>query len=147
MQKVYRTDKETKEGDAMELETKEIDHIIVVKPFTKRIDATNGYDFRAQVQELLTAGHSHLILNLALVTFIDSNGLGTLISTSKTLKGRQGSIAICRVADPVASLFKMTGIDRLISIYPTEEEALQALQAKGVSKNNLNDSAASQPRS
>jgi anti-sigma B factor antagonist len=60
------------------------------------------------------------------VRFIDSSGLGAIVSMLKLI-GREGDLVLCGVTDPVMSLFKLTRMDRVFQMFPSEHDALAAL--------------------
>jgi anti-sigma B factor antagonist len=113
----------------MEMETKEINDILVVKPLVKRIDASIATAFKGQMIDLITKGKIKITLNLAQVDFIDSSGLGAIISVLKTVAPK-GSLAICCPTTPVMSLFKLTRMDKVFFIASTEEDALKVFEGK-----------------
>ena len=71
-------------------------------------------------------GHHVIVLDLAAVRFMDSSGLGAMVSTLKLL-GRDGNLVVCGVTDPVMNLFKLTRMDRVFPMFPSESDALDAL--------------------
>ncbi|MCB1110769.1 MAG: STAS domain-containing protein, partial [Chlamydiia bacterium] len=48
-----------------------------------------------------------------------------LLSTTKKLKGVSGGLHLCSVSEEVMEIIKMAGFERIIHIFPTEQEALQ----------------------
>ena len=65
------------------------------------------------------------ILLLALL-FRDSSGLGSIIYSMKML-GQKGDFAICEMRETVLNLFRITKMDKLFKIFPSEKEAITAL--------------------
>lgn len=112
----------------MEMEVKQKDHILLIKPLEKNIEAANSREFKAKLVDLINEDHHSMILNLSQVEFIDSSGLGTLISVLKLLTSRQGSIAFCETQESVKRIFTLTRLNQVFSLYPTEEEAIKTLQ-------------------
>ena len=110
----------------MQVQDKKIGNILVVKPSEKRIDASVATDFKEKMIDRINAGNKRIILNLAGIDFIDSSGLGAIVSSLKAI-GNEGDLAICEVNDTVMTLFRLTRINRIFQIFSTEEEALKAL--------------------
>jgi len=100
--------------------------VLVLKPFFKRIDAYTSASFKGEVADRIMNGARRIVLNLERVDFIDSTGLGALISLLKTI-GELGDFMICNIRPPVTSLFKVTRMDRVFRIHASEEEALRAM--------------------
>jgi anti-sigma B factor antagonist len=76
------------------------------------------------IDGLLKAGHREFVLNLADVPYIDSFGLGQLISIWKSIRARGGQMILLRPTDYVKKLFQIT---KLNSIFPTSEGEAEAV--------------------
>lgn len=112
----------------MRLVTESIDGdagIIVTVPGS-HLDASNTKQFREALQPLLTA-HDVVLLDLQLVEFIDSSGLGTLLSCLRTMNGKDGELRLFGMSKPVQAMFELVRMHRLFAIYNTREEALATL--------------------
>ena len=75
---------------------------------------------REHVNELLDEGHRAFVLNLADVTYVDSFGLGQLVSIWTSVRGTGGQLVLLRPTDLVASLFKITKLDSIFHISAEE---------------------------
>ncbi len=111
----------------MDLETKKIGHCILLKPLNKSIDATVSTDFKTRVIDLINQGNKHFVVNLSLVDFIDSSGLGALIAIMKTLSLNNGKIVFCQINSPVKNLLDMTSMDKIFKICPDEKTGMEIL--------------------
>lgn len=67
-----------------------------------------------------------LIVDMSRVDFLDSSGLGALVSLTRHLGGR-GRVALSGVREPVSSLLAMSKMDQLFVLAPTVEKALGTL--------------------
>ena len=112
----------------MNIETEKIDDILVLTPCDHIIDASSAADFKGQLAAWIQEGNTRILLNLSLVEFIDSSGLGAIISLLKLLPGK-GDICLCCIGDQVMSLFKLTRMDRIFRIYPSSAEAVEAMKS------------------
>lgn len=110
----------------MQVEAKKAPEALVVKVLEPRLDAREAVDFKTKMAECINSGHHIIVLNLAEVRFIDSSGLGAIVSTLKLL-GRDGNLVLCGVTDPVMSLFKLTRMDRVFQMFASESDALATL--------------------
>ena len=59
-----------------------------------------------------------------LVSFVDSSGLGALISGMKATRIAGGDLRIAQVGDQARLILELTTLDKVMKIYPTVEEAL-----------------------
>jgi anti-sigma B factor antagonist len=66
------------------------------------------------------------VVDLSKVTYIDSSGLATLVEMLKKTKGQGGSLGLAGMSEKVRSLFEITKLDKLFSIFPTSEQAVSA---------------------
>ncbi len=110
----------------MQLEDKNVGDILIVKPLEKRIDASSSTDFKGKMVDWINGGNHRIVLNLSEVDFIDSSGLGAMVSSLKSI-GNNGDLVICGIRDTVMSLFRLTRMNRVFQIFASEEEALNAL--------------------
>ena len=98
----------------------------VVVPRVKRLDASVAPAFKQQVVGVAEAGERRLVIDLAGVDFLDSSGLGALVSILKSL-GSQGAMAVCGARGGVLSLFKLTRMDKVFVIEADRQSALDRL--------------------
>jgi anti-sigma B factor antagonist len=95
----------------------------VVVPRVKRLDASVAPAFKQAVVQVVESGERRLLLDLGGVDFLDSSGLGALVSILKAL-GTQGSLVVCGAKGPVLALFKLTRMDKVFAIHADRAEAL-----------------------
>jgi anti-sigma B factor antagonist len=110
----------------MQIEDKVIENILVVTPLEKRLDASAAADFKGKMVDWINTGHRRIILDLSLVDFVDSSGLGAIVSCLKTL-GEGGDLVISGIKDAVLSLFQLTRMNRVFQIFPSPEAAIKGL--------------------
>lgn len=116
----------------MEIEEKEVGNIGILRPLAKRIDASRINEFKDKIAELIDEGKQFIVLDLSLVEFMDSSGLGAIIGQSKVLKSKKGDLLLCGFTSGVMNLFKLTGMDKIFAIFPDEESALKSLEGKAL---------------
>lgn len=78
--------------------------------------------FRSAIQKSIQEKNLFLVANMHDVGFIDSSGVGMLITCHQDLKSAGGRLILMRLSDDIYDLFEMTSIDRLFEIIDTEEE-------------------------
>jgi anti-sigma B factor antagonist len=100
----------------------------VVKPAENRLDLQVAAEFRTALLQVIEAGQHRVIVDLGDVTFIDSSGLGALVSALKTLKmlKRDGDIRLANVQPPVVALLEIIRLHRVFSSYPSVEQAAES---------------------
>jgi anti-sigma B factor antagonist len=117
-------------GKPMGIDVTSVDGVTVVRPSGERLDIEVAADFRAMLLSLIEQGHRRLVVDLSDVSFIDSSGLGALVSALKTLKRSDngGDVRLARVQAPVVSLLEIIRLNRVFTTYPTVEQAVQSFQ-------------------
>lgn len=69
-----------------------------------------------------------IIIDLQKVSYIDSSGLATLVDILKKLKAKSGSLALAGMSDKIKTLFEITKLTKLFSIYPDRAQAAAQMQ-------------------
>lgn len=110
----------------MQLETNMVSGVMVISLGEKRLDSRMAVGFKDKVSDLIENGNRLIVLNLSAVDFIDSSGIGCLVTCLKLL-GSKGKIVIWGLKPAVESMFKLTRMDRVFTLCATEDEALQAI--------------------
>lgn len=78
--------------------------------------AANAAQVRDQIRATLPATAVRLDLDLSALTFLDSSGLGTLVSLHKTLRSRNGTVRLIKPAPNVRQILELTRLDRVFEI-------------------------------
>ncbi len=78
--------------------------------------------FRLAIQKAIQEKKLFLVANMHEVGFIDSSGVGMLITCHQDLKAAGGRLILMRLSDDIYDLFEMTSIDRLFEIIDNEDE-------------------------
>ena len=82
---------------------------------------------------LVDEGKTKILLNLALVTHIDSVGLGELISSHITLSNKGGEIKLIHLTERVRDLMTITKLLTVFDVYDNEPDALASFTGHVVS--------------
>jgi anti-sigma B factor antagonist len=85
----------------------------------------NRQELKATVQAGVDAGGRKFLLDCSPTGYIDSSGLGALVTIAKRVREAGGQIRLAGLNDDLRSLFELTKLDTLFAIYPGIEEALQ----------------------
>jgi anti-sigma B factor antagonist len=104
------------------------DNILVVRVDEKRIDASKAPAFKDEMTRCIESGQHQIVLDLSQVDFIDSSGLGALVSCLKRL-GPRGSLAVAGATGAVSRLFSLTRMDRVFALHPNVDSAVEQLSA------------------
>lgn len=102
---------------------------VTVLALEGRLDYTSGNELKEKVNSEFEAGNIRVHLNLAAVDFINSSGVGTLVSLMKNARTRQGRLTLSNLAAYVSEIFEVTQLSHIFEIYPTEEAALASYES------------------
>ena len=100
-------------------------NVLLIELNEGNLDASNAREFRDSIQ-LMMRERTRVVLDMAGVKFVDSSGLGALISCLRLLNGREGDFRLCAMSKPVRALFELMRIDRVFNIHNTREEAIRS---------------------
>lgn len=92
----------------------------------ERLDAHNAEELKAEINRLFEAGAKDLLVDLKEVRFIDSSGLGVLVSGFKNASTRQGTFKLSGLQTQVRSMFELTRLHRVFDIFATVDDALES---------------------
>lgn len=109
----------------MNLQSEQINGSTVLHVKEKRLDAHNSPELNEQILKLLNSGENKLIIDLDEVYFVDSSGLGVLLSGFKNAASHDGSFVLTGLQTQVRSMFELTRLHRVFTISPTLKEALE----------------------
>jgi anti-sigma B factor antagonist len=80
-----------------------------------------------RVQTLLAGGYRYFVFNIANVDFIDSSGLGQLISIWTSVRSRSGNVNLLRPTERVRRLLTVTRLHVVFDVFDDEERAKVAV--------------------
>jgi len=85
------------------------------------LDGTQAEEVRTQVDGALKAGAKTLLMDLKDTTFVDSSGLGTLVSVLKKVRSQNCEMVVCSINPQVKMLFELTSMDRVFRVFKDRE--------------------------
>jgi len=88
-----------------------------------RLDAASAIQFKDRMRELTQTAPARVVLDMSLVSFLDSSGLGAIVAVLKKIK--QGtSMELAGLTPTVQKVFHLTRMDTIFKIHPDTEVAL-----------------------
>lgn len=84
----------------------------------------NRHELKDLIQSALDGGDRKLLVDFSRTGYIDSSGLGALVSISKRIREAGGELRLAGLNDDLRSLFELTKLDTLFTISETPEQAL-----------------------
>ena len=90
------------------------------------IDVYTAPKLKERLVSLVESGSYQLIVDMESVEFLDSTGLGVLVGGLKRVRAHDGWIDLVCTQSRILRIFRITGLNRVFSIYETVPEALAA---------------------
>jgi anti-sigma B factor antagonist len=87
----------------------------------------NRQELKALIQDALEQGDRRFVIDCANTGYIDSSGLGALVTISKKVRESGGELRLAALNDDLRSLFELTKLDVLFRIAPTVDAAIEGL--------------------
>ena len=112
----------------MEITVDKIENVAVAAVPVDELDASNAGEFKRDIAPVLQA-NAKLVLDLSRLRFVDSSGLGAMLSCLRQLSAKNGDLKVCGMSKQVRALFELVRMHRIFDIYGTKEEAVKAFQS------------------
>lgn len=87
------------------------------------LDFESADSVKEAVNGLLREGRVHLILNFEKVFFVDSTGLGALLTAIQRVRKRGGEIRLCNLRSRIKSLLHLTKLSSIFPVFESIDEA------------------------
>jgi len=107
---------------ALAIESNQQGNATVAKVSADSLEMDNVAAFRSAMSPILDRS-SEIVLDLSQVGFMDSTGLGSLLSCLRTVKAKGGTMKLASLTTEVRHLFEMVLMDRVFDIYPDTASA------------------------
>lgn len=107
----------------MEITAREQNGIVVLN-LVGRLDLASGSALKDEIKKHLDKNILSVHLNLAQVEFINSSGLGSLVSIMKEIRLLKGRFTLSDLASYVREIFEITQLSHIFEIFSTEDEAI-----------------------
>lgn len=87
----------------------------------------NRQELKQKVLEELEVGNRKFVIDFANTGYIDSSGLGVLVSLSKKIREQGGELRLAGLNEDLRTLFELTKLDTLFMIADSRDQALEGL--------------------
>ena len=113
---------------SMVLNARRLDDVVIMD-LSGRITMGEGtLIVRDQIKKLLDAGDRKFLLNLSDVDYIDSSGLGELVTSFTTVRNQGGQLKLLNLTRRVQDLLQITKLLTVFEVFDSESEALKTLK-------------------
>ena len=113
----------------MEIATDKIGNVAVVLVPVEELDASNAGELKRDIAPILET-NSQLVIDLSRLRFIDSSGLGAMLSCLRQVSAKGGDLKLCGMSKQVRATFELVRMHRIFDIFSIREEAVRAFQGQ-----------------
>ena len=111
---------------SMKIATHQVDGITVLD-LSGRITLGEGsVQLRDAVRDLVSKGQKNIVLNLGDVSYMDSSGVGELVTAYTTVKNQGGELKLVNLTKKIEDLMTITKLVTVFDIHPDEASAIAA---------------------
>jgi anti-sigma B factor antagonist len=110
----------------MKVSTRQVDGVAVVDCSGRITLGEGSVTLRDTVRDLLSKGNKNILLNLADVNYIDSSGIGELVSGFTTVRNQGGELKLLKLTKKVHDLLQIT---KLYTVFDVKEDEASAIKA------------------
>ena len=97
---------------------------VTVLELDGKLDLSSAADLKERVKALLTERKTNLHLNMRRVDFINSSGLGAMVSLMKEIRVHRGRLTLSDLAPYVSEIFEITQLSHVFEIFQNVDEAV-----------------------
>lgn len=108
----------------MKIKKRQVGEVMVLD-LSGKIMGGDDFDlFNNAIKDLVTDGHVDIVLNLKGVKWINSTGLGLMVSAYTSLVKQGGRMKVCSVSDRIDNILHVTQLELIFETFDKEEDAL-----------------------
>ncbi|UOD35768.1 STAS domain-containing protein [Deferribacteraceae bacterium V6Fe1] len=100
------------------------DKKIFVVETPERIDAANSPELKDMISDTVSKGIFKIVIDMSKTNFIDSSGLGALVSKISICKNNNGDVRLVVLSDRVLEILEITHLNKILKLYKTIDEAI-----------------------
>lgn len=114
---------------SVRLSTRQVGDVVVVDVSGRITLGEGSSSLRETIRELLAKGHRKILLNLADVSYIDSSGIGELVSGYTSVTNAGGQLKLVNLTKRVNDLLQITKLYTIFDIYDNEITAVRSFSS------------------
>lgn len=107
------------------METELVKDVLIITLEVYHLDESNVRKFKTDIINYIEP-HNKVLLDFTNLTFVDSSGLGGILSILRRMKEKDGNLKICNVSKPIRSIFELIRLPRLIDIYESRNSGIDS---------------------
>lgn len=114
---------------SVKLTTRQVNDITVIDAVGRITLGEGASTFRDTIRDMAQGGHKKVLLNLSEISYIDSSGIGELVSGFTTVTNHGGNLKLLGLSKRVKDLLQITKLYTVFDVYDDEAEAVRSFGA------------------
>jgi len=111
----------------MDIPVEKLGDVAVAVIDVEEIDAGNSGELKRDITPILQANRK-IVIDLERVRFVDSSGLGVMLSCLRYQEAQGGNLKLCSMSKAVRTAFELVRMHRLFDIFGSRDEAINAFR-------------------
>lgn len=121
-----RANRETAKEAGLKIKERTRDGIVILELHGKLMGGPDAATFNDTLKTLLHEGHRNVLVDLGKINWVNSTGLGILISGYSTVKKSGGDLKLLHVSDRIESIFMVSKLHTVFMSFSDEDEAVHS---------------------
>jgi anti-sigma B factor antagonist len=109
----------------MKYTLEEVDKVLVVTFEGDLIGANDSVELMEVLNEKIGSGFSKSVVNMKNVRYMNSSGIGILITMFTKFRNKNGNFVICNASEQIVKLLNITKLDSVMKVFGSFDEALE----------------------
>ena len=111
---------------SVKLTTRQVGDVTVIDAVGRITLGEGSSTFRDTIRDMASQGHKKLLLNLAEVSYIDSSGIGEMVSSFTTVTNHGGQLKLLNLTKRVKDLLQITKLYTVFEVFEDEATAVRS---------------------
>lgn len=112
----------------MEIPTEKRSSVTIAEIPVKELDASNAGDLKSAMTPIIES-NVKVVADLSRMLFIDSSGLGAILSCLRQVSAKGGDLKLCCMTQQVRAAFELVRMHRIFEIFESRDEAVRAFDS------------------
>jgi len=110
----------------MNIDVRNVDDVVILDVHGKVTIGDGSREIRNKVSAALEKGHMKILLNLGDVSYVDSSGIGELVSSFTTVSGKGGELKLLNLTRKIQELLAIT---KLLTVFDCHDDEAAAIKS------------------
>ncbi len=108
-------------GEPLDIKAEKVGNYVILR-LSGEVDVYTAPQLREQIISQVDKGEYDIVVDLEMVDFLDSTGLGVLVGGLKRVKPHNGSLSLICNQEKILRIFRITGLTKVFPIFSSKED-------------------------